>query len=374
MPPAKKRRRRTPNLTLTLVLLLLLAAVGVYAILSGKDLPGFSRSPAWTPQASPTVFSGDPVQVLFTNPQGPEAETLRGGPDAALAEAIRQARVSVDVAAYQLNLWSLRDALIAASGSGVTVRIVTDSDYLDEAEVQELIAAGIPVLGDRRESLMHNKFVIIDRLGVWTGSMNLTIAGAYSNDNNLIYLRSTRLAENYLAEFEEMFMDDQFGPGSPADTPNLALRIEGLRVENYFSPEDGTAARLVQLLQGANKSIHFLAYSFTSDEMAAALIERAGAGVQVSGVFEEGQYLSNQGTEFDRLRAAGLDVRLDGNPDNMHHKVIIIDQAIVVTGSYNFSANAEERNDENTLILYDPLVAAQYEAEFARVLALAQRK
>ncbi len=51
------------------------------------------------------------------------------------------------------------------------------------------------------------------------------------------------------------------------------------------------------------------------------------------GVFEESQYLSNTGTEYDNLLAAGLDVRLDGNDRNMHHKVFIIDGEIVITGS-----------------------------------------
>ena len=58
-----------------------------------------------------------------------------------------------------------------------------------------------------------------------------------------------------------------------------------------------------------------------------------------------------------KLREAGLDVRLDGNPANMHHKVFIIDGHIVITGSYNFSRSAEERNDENTLIIHDPAIA-----------------
>jgi phosphatidylserine/phosphatidylglycerophosphate/cardiolipin synthase-like enzyme len=89
-------------------------------------------------------------------------------------------------------------------------------------------------------------------------------------------------------------------------------------------------------------------------------------------VFEEDQYNANIGTEFDRLREAGLDVRLDGNPYHMHHKVIIIDGQIVITGSYNFSRSAEESNDENVLVIHSQAVAAQFLAEFQRVFGLAQ--
>ena len=103
----------------------------------------------------------------------------------------------MDVAIYDLNLWSIRDALIAAHRRGVDVRMVTESDNMDEQEVQELKEAGIEVLGDRHESLMHDKFVVIDRLEVWTGSMNFTTGGAYLDNNNLIRLRSSKLAEDY---------------------------------------------------------------------------------------------------------------------------------------------------------------------------------
>jgi phosphatidylserine/phosphatidylglycerophosphate/cardiolipin synthase-like enzyme len=278
----------------------------------------------------------------------------------------------VDVAIHQLNLWSLRDALIDAHRRGVAVRVVTESDYLDEEEVQELIDAEVPVLGDRREGLMHNKFVVIDRQEVWTGSMNFTVNGAYRNNNNLIRIRSSQLAENYTKEFEEMFVDDRFGPGSPPNTPHPHFGLDGTLIETYFSPDDGTADRIVELISEAEESVYFLAFSFTSDDIAAAMIEAAENGVTVAGVFEESQYKSNTGTEYDNLVAAGLDVHLDGNRRNMHHKVIIIDEAIVITGSYNFSASAEKRNDENTLILHMPALASFYLSEFRDIFASAQ--
>lgn len=295
--------------------------------------------------------------------------SLRGGPDSHLAAAIDAARLSVEVAVYELDLWSVRDALIAAHRRGVSVRMVTDSDNIDTGEIQDLKEAGIPVLGDRRESLMHNKFAIIDHQEVWSGSMNFTINDAYKNNNNLIRMRSSQLAQDYVTEFEEMFAQDQFGMGSPANTPYPSLTIEGTRLNVYFSPDDGAAAHLIERIQEAQRSIHFLAYSFTSDDIADAILQRAQAGVTVSGVFEGSQVDSNLGGEYSRLVDAGLDVRLDGNAHNMHHKVMIIDEQVVVTGSYNFSANAEERNDENLLIINNLELARQFEAEFDKVFS-----
>jgi phosphatidylserine/phosphatidylglycerophosphate/cardiolipin synthase-like enzyme len=311
--------------------------------------------------------------VYFTDPASRMADTYRGGPDEQLASAIDGARLSVDMAIYDLNLWSIRDALIRVQRRGVMVRMVTESDNLDQQEVQELKQAGIEVLGDRREGLMHDKFVVIDRLEVWTGSMNFTTGGGYLDNNNLLQIHSTKLAEDYTCEFEQMFVEDQFGTDKISQTPDPKVTINGSLVEVYFSPEDGTLEHILEAVNNAKVNISFMAYSFTSDELGQALIERAADGVKVEGVVDENQYHSNEGSEYDRLKSAGIDVRLDGNPHLMHHKVLIIDGQIVITGSYNFSNNAEHNNDENTLIIHNHDLASQYLAQFDQIYNQVQR-
>jgi phosphatidylserine/phosphatidylglycerophosphate/cardiolipin synthase-like enzyme len=323
--------------------------------------------------ATPTPIadvSQDPILVLFSDPGGPASTTYRGGPDALLAQAIDEARYSVDVAMYNLDLWSLRDALIRAHRRGLSVRMVTDSDNILEREFQELLDADIPVLGDRREPLMHHKFVVIDRLEVWTGSMNMTMSGAYRNDNNLVMIRSSELAEDYTREFEEMFLEDRFGALSLRDTPHPQVNVNSVPVEVYFSPDDDPARRITELLLEADQSIEFMVYAFTSDAIAGAMLDRFQAGVSVRGVIERGQ-AANAGSEYERLRQSGIDVRLDANERNMHHKVIIIDGTTVITGSYNFSRSAQEFNDENTLLLHDTGLAERFLLEFVRIFNLA---
>ncbi len=348
--------------------LLLLAAV----ILLTSGCQHNEAAPTANPTEIPSPGQTEAITVYFTDPTDPAASSYRGGVDEILAAAIDQAQAAVDLAVYDLNLWCLRDALIAAHQRGVTVRMVTESDNLDEPEMQQLREAGIEVLGDRREGLMHNKFVIIDRWEVWTGSTNFTTSGVYRNDNNLVRIRSSRLAQDYIAEFEEMFLDDAFGPGSPANTSYPQLTVDGVPLEVYFSPDDGVSNHILTLVGSAQQSVYFMAYSFTADELAEVLLARAAAGVEVKGVFEADQYSANIGTEFDHLLDGGLPVRLDGNPDHMHHKVILIDGQIVITGSYNFSANAEEVNDENVLVIHSASVASLFLAEFQRVYNLAQ--
>jgi phosphatidylserine/phosphatidylglycerophosphate/cardiolipin synthase-like enzyme len=316
---------------------------------------------------------GSFFEIYFTDPFNRASAKNEGGPDVPLVQAIDQARVSVDVAAYSLSLFSMRTALLNARDRGVQVRMVMESDNLDGTIPQALVEAGIPIIGDRRGGLMHDKFVVIDRSEVWTGSMNFTTSGTYDDNNNLIHIRSTKVAEDYTVEFEEMFKDDFFGPDAVAQTPNSHLTVDGIPLEIYFSPDDHIATRIIELLRGATKSIYVMAYSFTADDFGDVLRQKAQAGLIVAGVMEESQVKSNKGTEFDPFQQAGLPVYLDGNLGQMHHKVFVIDQNIVITGSYNFSASAERTNDENVLIFFDPQIAEQYLAEFQRVFAEAQK-
>lgn len=327
---------------------------------------------ATLPPLTPVVGIQDWIRIYFAEPLAANADSYRGGADAALAGAIDAAEVSVDAALHDLNLWSVRDALLDADRRGVSVRLVMESDNLDDrAEMRELAEAGIPFVEDASEGRMHNKFVVIDSVELWTGSMNFSTTGAYRNRNNLLRIESDALAAQYTAEFEEMFLAGIFGEESPEGNAFLTT-VLGHSVEVYFSPDDSTLDRLLELVNGADSSIYFMAFSFTQDELAEALLAAAARGVEVRGIFEDSQVASNTGGEFAFLLDSGLDVRGDGQPGSMHHKAFIIDQSIVVAGSYNFSRNAEERNDENTLIIASHAMVEAFTAEFFEVWELAK--
>jgi phosphatidylserine/phosphatidylglycerophosphate/cardiolipin synthase-like enzyme len=332
------------------------------------------------------TVSGDWIRVYFTSPRYPDDDAYHhGGLDEVLTTVIGQAETSVEVAAYDFDLETVANALIAAHARGVQVRFVTDSDNAGEDAIRDLRQAGIPVVEDERDSgLMHNKFIVIDRVWIWLGSWNLTENGTYRNNNNAVLIASPALAENYAAEFEEMF-DGQFGPTSPADTPNPRVAIttevgdnadgerqtKQVEVENYFAPEDEVAARIIAEIASAQSRIRFMAFTFTSDEIADAMLERAQAGVVVQGVIED-RNAGRDYSKYSRLRRGVQDVLTDGNPYIMHHKVIIIDDETVILGSYNFTASAEDSNDENVLIIHDPEVAALFVQEFGRVYETAR--
>lgn len=319
------------------------------------------------------------IEVHFTSPTYPDnPASHEGGLDAILAADILQANGSIAVAAYEFDLETVADALLGAWERGVEVRFVTDSDNVDERMVQRLDRAGIPVVEDGRGGIMHDKFVVIDEAIVWTGSWNLTENGTYRNNNNAVRIVSSRLAENYLAEFDEMFDERAFGPGSPANTPHAELVLndpatgERVRLESYFAPEDGAVDRILTLVEAAGESVRFMAFSFTDDRLGQAVLRQAKAGRLVQGVFE----LRGSDTEYSeykmlRRERPPLDVLTDGNPYSMHHKVFILDDETVILGSYNFTQSAAESNDENLLVIFDRKIAALYQEEFERVYLLA---
>jgi phosphatidylserine/phosphatidylglycerophosphate/cardiolipin synthase-like enzyme len=310
---------------------------------------------------------GSWFELYFTDPANPLSSQGTGGVDGPLVEAIDAARLSIDIAAYSISLNSVRYALIRAHDRGVTVRIVMESDNMDRSDPQALIEAGIPIIGDNRQGLMHNKFMVIDKSEVWLGAMNYTDSGTYDDNNNMIRIKSTKVAQDYSQEFKEMFEDDEFGPDVNPQTPNPTVTIDGTRVDVYFSPDDGVLNALGLLLSHAEESIYFLAFSFTSNELGAVVRQKYEAGLDIEGVMDEEQIKSNTGTEFDPFRQNGVDVLIDGNPGQMHHKIFIVDKKIVAFGSYNFSNSAEENNDENLIIVYNPQIAEQFVQEFERV-------
>ncbi|GAB4276019.1 MAG: phospholipase D-like domain-containing protein [Candidatus Promineifilaceae bacterium] len=308
-------------------------------------------------------------EIYFTNPTCPPEEARVGGVDELIAADILAAERRVDVAAFDLDSVVMTEALMDRETAGVEVRVVTDEDNGDLSSIRRLRNNGTSVVEDKRTGLMHDKFVVIDGRILWVGSLNYTTNGVYCNNNNVVRIESPRLAANYTAEMDEMYNDKLFGPTSPNATPNENLIIQGVEVENYFGPEKELAPIIARTVVRAQNEILFLAFSFTDDQIGEAMLGRADAGVQIRGVFET-VGADTSFSYYPLLQSANLpnvQARLDGNPNIMHHKVFIIDRETVIFGSFNFSDSANRRNDENILIVHDPVFASFFVEEFETV-------
>ena len=311
---------------------------------------------------------GDWYTLYFTTPRYPDNVSTRIHIiEEGLIAAIDGAERSLDIAIYELDLDTIGDAILAARDRDVVVRVVTDSDSLGENQtLKRLTREGIHIVPDERSAIMHNKFVVIDKQAVWTGSWNFTQNGTFRHNNNAIIIQSETLARAYTGEFEEMFIRKEFGPASPQNTAHRPVQLGDTLIETCFAPEDECALQLVDLLQHAQHSIRFMAFSFTHDGFGNTIRQKAQAGVTVQGVFET-TGSDTEHSEFSSMKREKLDVLQDGNPYILHHKVFIVDENIVVLGSFNFSDSADSSNDENILVLHNADIAKEFLAEFERV-------
>jgi phosphatidylserine/phosphatidylglycerophosphate/cardiolipin synthase-like enzyme len=129
-------------------------------------------------------------------------------------------------------------------------------------------------------------------------------------------------------------------------------------VRVYFSPRGGCEEAIVAAIDDAKATIRVQAYSFTSRPVEAALAKAKGRGVDVRVALDDSN--RNPATsQADELAAAGVLVLLDGSHPIAHSKTLVIDEHIVITGSYNLSAAARS-NLENLLVIDDKATAGRY--------------
>ncbi len=304
---------------------------------------------------------------------------------------INRAKYTIDFTMYNFNNSGMSDistALIAAADRGVRVRAIgcgttanLGMDELEGTAVNVLIGPD----GGQRPGIMHNKFIIFDAESdnandplVWTGSTNFTEGQINLDANNVIIIQDQSLARTYQIEFEEMW-------GSTGAEPNAALarfgsekrnntphefKINGKRVECYFSPSDGVNAKIVETINTADNDLSVATMLITRIEMAEAIVARKSAGVAANVITNaEG----NNNTTVNSLLAESLTTHVtfdDISAGILHHKYMIVDQGaaasdpIIFTGSHNWSAAADNENDENTVIVHDGTMANVYYQQF----------
>ena len=397
---SKRRRTTKGNASLSIVGLAILVLLGIFYSLTGKD-PGdiFESEPttividiteisaptvlpettAATESVAPTAVNASTWwEVYFTDPVNVNnPQEWQNSIEGRLIEKINAAQTSIHIVSFEFDLTPVAEALVAAKQRGVDVLWVTDDEHGLEADVEPghgqfamLQDAGIQVRSDTRSALMHNKFWIFDGQIVWTGSTNITENGIFKQDNNTLVIKLPELAAIYEREFQEMW-DGQFGPDSPSQLAEQSVVVNGLPIDVVFTSEDHAIAdSIIPVVNSATKSIRFLAFSYTDSPLAEAMMQRAQNGVDVAGVFEK-VGSDTESAELKTLFCAQIPVRRDGNGGFMHNKVIVVDERWVITGSLNFSNNAEESNDENVIIIDNPDIAKPYLQDFERVWALA---
>ena len=134
-------------------------------------------------------------------------------------------------------------------------------------------------------------------------------------------------------------------------------------IKVYFSPHGGCTEAVVESVHAARRSVLVEAYSFTSDPIAVALIDAEMRGVDVEVILDKSQEQA-RGSKADQISENGIPTYIDAAYRIAHDKVMIIDGGTVLTGSFNFTKAAQERNAENLLVIRDAGIAAKYEGNW----------
>ncbi|NQV02086.1 MAG: T9SS type A sorting domain-containing protein [Bacteroidia bacterium] len=344
------------------------------------------------PFITESVSTGD-FKVYFTSnvdhsvSTGIDAIVLDKSADDTIIQYINRAKYTIDVAIYNFTIEGISNiatALNAAFFRGVTVRVVTDGST-GNSGIPELTGGIKKIARPAGDGIMHDKFMIIDGKSndpddpiIWTGSCNWTDWNINIDDNNLLFIQDMSLAKVYMLEFEEMWgsasaipdpANAKFGIDKTDNTPH-ELIISGKRVEVYFSPSDGVNSVIIDHINKSNNDIEVNTMLITRTDIGDALADRANFGINTRVMINNES--TSGSTVVETLKAAlGNKFREFGEQGTLHSKSMIVDQSnsssdpFVLTGSHNWSSSADQKNDENTLVIHDAGIVNLFYQEFS---------
>lgn len=146
----------------------------------------------------------------------------------------------------------------------------------------------------------------------------------------------------------------------------VASPIWAAEIQVCFSPPlpggCDPLATVVQAIDGAQKTVFVQMYALTSRQIVSALVNAKRRGVNVRAIVDRSQFREDRSDTYavSRLASGGVPVLVDTVPGLMHNKIMIVDDATVITGSFNYTWSAEHRNAENLLVIHAPTLAAEY--------------
>ncbi|MBS1638290.1 MAG: T9SS type A sorting domain-containing protein [Bacteroidetes bacterium] len=348
-----------------------------------------------THAASAATSSSSKIKVYFNHPvnnavsQGVNAVYLNQTLDDTLIAYINRAKYTLDIAVYNYiqtsGISNIATAINSAYSRGVAIRWIYNGSSSNSG--LSSINSSIQRLASPTTSaynIMHNKFMIVDANSsntadpiVWTGSCNWDEEQFNLDVNNTIIIQDKALALAYTTEFNEMWggtglspntTNSKFGPFKTNNTPHT-FTVGGKTIESYFSPSDGTNSHIQSSIRTANYDLYFGVYTFTDSNDADSIKAKKVAGVYTAGIMD--QY-SQTFTPYTTLSAAlGTKLKVYTQSTSIFHdKLLIVDPChpssdpLVLTGSHNWTASADTKNDENTLIVHDDTVANLYYQSF----------
>jgi phosphatidylserine/phosphatidylglycerophosphate/cardiolipin synthase-like enzyme len=309
-------------------------------------------------------------QVAFY--AGPQAQGAPDDLEAVITDFINQAQKRLEIAVQELESEPIAQAIIAAHQRRVLVKLVIEQSYLQRSPPKSdpwtpggkneanravhdaILRSNIDVKVDYNTSIFHQKFIVRDREAVLTGSTNFTPTGTHHNLNHLVIVEDPTVAKIYAREFKEI-QQGRFGRHSEGHTPHPdELVVSDVPIKVLFAPDHNPEMEIMKQMMKARERIDFAIFTFAKssgiDDTMLRLIE---VEMPIQGAFDSRQgaqdwsaveVISQQG---GALYAAGN----QGGLGKLHHKLMVLDDQVVIAGSFNYTGPANALNDENIIIL-----------------------
>jgi len=298
------------------------------------------------------------------------------------------------IAVQELDSQPIAEAIIRAKQRKVQIKLVLEAGYLLEKlaladpfaagganEVNRILhdailRAAINVNSDYNEEIFHQKFMVRDGKSILTGSTNFTVTDTSTNLNHIVIVHNQTVAKQYIDEYDEI-QQGHFGRLNEGHDPKpKEVMVSDVRVKILFAPDHNPEMEIMKQIAKAKKRVDFAIFTFAaSSGIDDQLVFAQNAGIAVRGSLFKSQ-ANQEWSATDVLREAGVALYFvprsglpQPAPRKLHHKLMVIDEQLIIAGSFNYTGPATQLNDENIIILGDLDSTDQQSVSRQKVLA-----
>ena len=295
-----------------------------------------------------------------------------------IIDFIDGAQTSLMIAVQELDSRPIAEAIIRARRRSLLVKLVLEADYLVEEDAQAdpfasagkyednrilqdaILRATIFVRSDFNPDIFHQKFIVRDSKSLLTGSANFTETDTFQNLTHIVIIHDPTIARAYRREFDEI-LDGHFGKLNEGHDPQPPEQtVSNVRIKVLFAPDHAPEMEIMKQIAKARSRVDFAIFTFASSSgIDDQLILAHRLGMSIRGALFTSQ--ANQvWAATSGLEEAGISLSFVPRPNlpaprprKLHHKLMVIDEQLIIAGSFNYTHPANYLNDENIIVIGD---------------------